>query len=122
MKSVTIINALLAAGFVTTLGFELGIFQRAFDCRSIVKDGVVGSDYWIVKVDGQPTDRIQHGCLITKVPFALLEPGDRVIELSATPHPDEDTEITEFHATIEKGVNYRISRNADGNPELIATQ
>ena len=120
MKTGTIIKALLGVGFVTALGFELGLFQRAFDSRSIIEDGVVGSDYWIVEVDGKPTDRIQHGYLITKVPFALLETGERVMELSATPHPGADTEIIEFHATVEKGVNYRITKNEHGNPELIA--
>ena len=120
MKTSKIIVALLGTGFVTALGFELGLFQRGFDSRSIVEDGVVGLDYWIVMVDGMPTDRIQHGYLITKVPFALLEPGNRVMELAATPHPAKDTEIIEFHATVEKGVNYRISKNKDGNPELIA--
>lgn len=122
MKTGTIIKALLAVGFMTALGFELGLFQRALDSRSIVEDGVVGSDYWIVEVDGKPTDRIQHGYLITKVPFALVEPGDRVMELSATSHPAKDTEIIELYATVEKGVNYRISRNEDGNPELIASK
>lgn len=122
MKTGIIIKALLAVGFVTALGFELGLFQRVFDSRSIVKDGVVGSGYWIVEVDGKPTDRIQHGYLITKIPFALLEPGERVMGLSATPHPAKDAEIIEFHATVEKGVNYRISRDGDGNPELIATK
>ena len=106
---------------VAAVGFELGLFQRAIDSRSIVKDGVVGSGYWIVQVDGRPTARIQHGLLITRVPFALLEPGDRVMGLSSEPHPSMDKELIELHATIEKGVDYRISRNAKGVPELVAT-
>ena len=117
MKTGTIIRALLGVGFVAAIGFELGLFQRAFDSRSIVEDGVVGSDYWIVEVDGMPTDRIQHGFLITKVPFALIEPGERLMGLSARPRPAEDTEIIEFHATIEKGVNYRISNNEENTRE-----
>lgn len=122
MKIGTIIKALLGTGFLTAVGFELGLFQRAFDSRSIVEDGVVGSDYWIIEVDKKPTQRVQHGFLVTKVPFALLEPGDRFMELSATPHPADHTEVIEFHATVEAGVNYRISRSKDGNPELIANK
>lgn len=112
--------ALLGAWLVTFVGFELGIFQRAFDSRSIVEDGVVGADFWIVAVDGKPTDRIQHGSVISRVPFALLEPGERVIKLSIRPRPSEKGELVEFRATIEKGVRYRISRDAHGNPELVA--
>jgi hypothetical protein len=120
MQIGTIIKSLLVVGFVTGLGFELGLFQRMFDSRSIVEDGVIGCDYWIVEVDGQPTDRIPHGYLITNIPFALVEQGNRVIELAATSHPAEDTKTINFHPTVEKGVNYRISKNTAGNPELIA--
>lgn len=122
MKTGTIIKTLLAVGLVIAVGFELGLLQRAFDSRSVVEDGVVGADFWIVGVDGKPVDRIQHGFVITKVPLALIEPGDRVMELSVTSHPSENKELVELRATIEKGVNYRISKDAQGNPELVATR
>lgn len=122
MKTTPTIGTLLGLGFVTALGFEIGIFQRALDSRSIVEDGVVGSAYWIQMVDGNPVDRVRHGYVISRVPYALLEPGDRVMRLAAVPHPAKDNAITEFHAKIEKGVNYRLSKNAEGNPELIANK
>ncbi|MFC5455886.1 hypothetical protein [Prosthecobacter fluviatilis] len=116
----SIFKALFVASLVTAVGFELGIFQRAFDSRSIVEDGVVGADFWIIAVDGKPTVRIQHGLVISKVPFALLEPGNRAIRLSVTPRPSENQKPVEFKATIEKGVHYRISKDENGNPELVA--
>jgi hypothetical protein len=42
------------------------------------------------------------------------------MELSATPLPHDNKKLVEFRATIEKGVNYRISKNEEGNPVLIA--
>lgn len=113
-------KALLAALLVTVVGFELGIFQQAFDSRSIVEDGVVGADFWIIEVDEKPTDRIQHGLVISKVPFALLEPGNRAIKLSVTPRPSENRDLIDLQATVEKGVRYRISRDGNGKPELVA--
>jgi len=119
MKASTIIKALLGAGLLVSIGFEIGLFQRVFDSRSVVKDGVVGADFWILEVDGEPTERIQHGLLITKVPSALIQPGERVMKLSEESRPSEDEEPFEYHATIQKGVNYRILKNEEGNPELI---
>jgi hypothetical protein len=121
MKTSTIIKALLGAGLITAVGFELGLIQQAFDSRSVIRDGVVGADFWIVEVDGKRTDRIKHGVLITKVPLALVEPGDRVMKLALTPRLSDERELVEFHAKIERGVDYRISRNKEGKPELVAT-
>ncbi len=119
MKVDKLIRSLLGAGLAMGVGFEIGLFQRAFDSRSIVADGVVGSEYWIIEVDGKPTDRIEHGLLISKVPFALLAPGDRVMALSLTSHPSGEGALVEFQATIEKGVDYRILRDEKGNPALV---
>ena len=105
---------------MVAISFELGLFQQAFDTRSIVEDGTVGADFWIIRVDGNPTDRIQHGLLITKVPFAIVEPGERIMELSETPRSTEDQALVEFRARIQKGTRYRIMKNKDGHPELVA--
>ncbi|MFC7339476.1 hypothetical protein ACFQY0_19950 [Haloferula chungangensis] len=120
MKRTAIVKGLVGIAAVAAVGFELGLFQRVFDSRSLVEDGVLGSDYWIVEVDGKPTERIQHGIVISKVPLALLEPGDRILELSDTPHPQEGAETIQFHTTIKSGVDYRIDTSADGSPKLIA--
>lgn len=105
---------------VAAVGFELGLFQQAFDSRSLVEDGVVGGAFWIVAVDGQPPDRIQHGLVISKVPLALIEPGDRIMELSENRRSSAGGASTRFQTRIEKGVDYRIEAAPDGSPKLVA--
>jgi len=119
MKIRLIIKVSLGVALLAFAGFELGIIQRVFDSRSIVEDGVLGADYWIIKVDGEPTSRVQHGVLITKVPLALIEPGERIFQLSEDDYSSSANEIIEFRVTIRKGENYRIAADAEGNPKLI---
>jgi len=119
MKYRTIIKALLGVGFLVAIGFELGIIPRAFDSRSFVEDGVIGADYWIIEVDGEPTERVRHGLLITKIPLALIQPGDRVLGLSETSYPSDEADLVLHRVTIEKGMNYRIAKDGEGNPELM---
>jgi hypothetical protein len=100
------------------IGLELGLFQRLFDGRSVVEDGVLGADFWIVEVDGKPVERIRHGMLVTKVPVALVETGQRVIGLSRNSPASGPQERIELQAVIEKGVRYRITTNQEGEPQL----
>lgn len=104
------------------LGFETGLLQRAFDSRSVIEDGVVGSGFWIEEVDGEPVERVRHGFLISRVPLAHVQPGERVLRLSASGRSSGDSELVEFRAAVERGVNYRISRNGEGNPELVVAE
>jgi hypothetical protein len=118
MNTGTITKSLLGLGFLVAIGFELGLFQRLFDGRSVVEDGVLGADFWIMEVDGKPVERIRHGMLVTKVPVALVEPGQRVIGLSRNSPASGPQEKIQLQAVIEKGVRYRISTNQDGQPQL----
>ena len=120
MKQSTVIKQLLGAGGIAALCVEFGVCRLCFDSRSTVEDGVVGADYWIIAVDGKPTERVPHGVLVTRIPYALLEPGKRVMRLSTAADPPASSELIEFRATIVKGVDYRISRNGNGDPELVA--
>jgi hypothetical protein len=122
VKVVTIIKALLGVGFLTALGFETGLLQRAFDSRSVLEDGVVGSGFLIEEVDGKPVERVRHGFLISRVPFALVVPGERVLGLSVSGRSSGDSELVEFRAAVKRGVNYRISRDGKGNPELVVVE
>lgn len=124
MRIRPVIRVLLGAVMLIALGlgFETGLLQRAFDSRSVLEDGVVGSGFWIEEVDGKPVERVRHGFLISRVPFALLEPGERVLGLSASGRSSGDSELVEFRAAVERGVNYRISRDGEGNPELVVKE
>ena len=51
MRIRPVIRVLLGAAVLTALGFETGLLQRAFDSRSVLEDGVVGSEFWIEEVD-----------------------------------------------------------------------
>jgi hypothetical protein len=74
----------------------------------------------LVKVDGRPTDRIQHGQVVSRVPLALVEPGDRVLLLREGDSSANPTDGTfEWHARIENGVDYRIEKGPDGKPRLV---
>ena len=124
MKIAGTIKALLGAVMLIALGlaFETGLLQRAFDSRSVVEDGVVGSGFWIEEVDGKPVERVRHGFLISRVPLALVEPGERVLGLSVSGRSSGESELVEFRAAIERGVNYRVLRNGEGNPELVVKE
>jgi hypothetical protein len=118
MKIGTILKSFFGLGLVMAIGLELGLFQRLFDGRSVVEDGVLGADFWIVEVDGKPVERIRHGMLVTKVPVALVETGQRVIGLSRNSPASGPQERIELQAVIEKGVRYRITTNQEGEPQL----
>jgi hypothetical protein len=118
MKIGTILKSFFGLGLVMAIGLELGLFQRLFDGRSVVEDGVLGADFWIVEVDGKPVERIRHGMLVTKVPVALVESGQRVIGLSRNSPASGPQERIELQAVIEKGVRYRITTNQEGEPQL----
>ena len=113
------IRVLLGAGILPALGFETGLLQRAFDSRSVIEDGVVGVGFWIKEVDGKPVERVRHGFLISRVPLALVQPGERVLGLSVSGRSSGDSELVEFRAAFARGVNHRISRDREGNPELV---
>lgn len=97
--------------------YDIGIFQRTFDDRSIVEDAIVGADYHIVSVNGAPTERIQHGFLVTKVPLAIVEPGEQVLQLSEGIHEKDSSEIIDFKVSIEEGARYRLTKE-NGKPIL----
>ena len=124
MRIRPVIRVLLGAVMLIALGlgFETGLLQRAFDSRSVLEDGVVGSEFWIVEVDGKPVERVRHGFVISRVPCALVEPGERVLGLSASGRSSGEGELVEFRAAVERGVSYRISMDREGNPELVVTE
>ena len=122
MKIAGTIKALLEAVMLNALGLETGLLQRAFDSRSVVEDGVVGSGFWIEEVDGKPVERVRHGFLISRVPLALVEPGERVLGLSASGGSSGDSELVECRVAVVRGVRYRVSRDREGNPELVVTE
>lgn len=124
MRIRSVIRVLLGAVMLIALGlgFETGLLQRAFDSRSVLEDGVVGSGFWIGEVDGKPVDRVRHGFLISRVPFALVEPGERVLGLSASARSSGESELVEFRVAVERGVRYRVSRDREGNPELVVVE
>lgn len=98
---------------------ELSVLPRIFDDRVVVEDAVVGADFWIVKVDGEATPRVRQGFLITKVPFALLKPGERVLHLSSKPPIAANGKLLQIQSRIKKGCRYRIGRDANGAPYLV---
>ena len=124
MRIRPVIRVLLGAVTLIALGlgFETGLLQRAFDSRSRLEDGVVGAGFWIVELDGKPVERVPHGILISRVPFTLVEPGERVLGLSASGPFSGGSELVEFRAAIERGVNYGISKDGEGNPELVVKE
>ena len=60
MKAIGTTFALITIVLPFAIAWDAGLFRQVLDSRSVVEDGVIGADYWLVKVDGRPTDRIQH--------------------------------------------------------------
>lgn len=113
--------ALVTILLAIAMAWESGVTRQAWDSRSVVEDGVIGADYWVVKVDGMTTDRITHGLVVTRVPLALVEPGDRVLSLRERDSPMKPTDSSiEWRTRIEKGTDYRIEKGPDGHPRLVA--
>jgi hypothetical protein len=121
MKAIGTTFALITIVLPFAIAWDAGLFRQVLDSRSVVEDGLIGADYWLVKVDGRPTDRIQHGQVVSRVPLALVEPGDRVLLLREGDSSANPTDGTfEWHARIENGVDYRIEKGTDGKPRLVA--
>jgi hypothetical protein len=98
--------------------FDVGIVQSLVDTRCVIEDGVVGCDYWIKKVDNRPVDRVQHGFIISKVPLALVRPGNHVLQLSEEVYGKNDAQVIELEVSLESRCRYRLSQE-DGKPILI---
>lgn len=100
------------------LVWDSGFLQRKFDKRSIVYDGIAGGDYYVIGVDGQPVERVEHGLVFTKVPMVLIEPGVRRLRLSYSLLSKDPSEFIEIDVSIREGAIYMISETGKG-PELV---
>ena len=121
MKAIGTTFALITIVLPFAIAGDAGLFRQVLDSRSVVEDGMIGADFWLVKVDRRPTDRIQHGQVVSRVPLALVEPGDRVLSLREGDSSANPTDGTfEWNARIEDGVDYRIEKGPDGKPRLVA--
>lgn len=49
--------------------------EGQYDGKATIRDYITGYKYEVVKIDGQPVDRIQHGRLITRAPIIIIDPG-----------------------------------------------
>ena len=121
MKAIGTTFTLITIVLPFAIAWDAGLFRQVLDSRSVVEDGMIGADFWLVKVDRRPTDRIQHGQVVLRVPLALVEPGDRVLSLREGDSSANPTDGTfEWNARIEDGVDYRIEKGPDGKPRLVA--
>ncbi len=121
MKAIGTTFALITIVLPFAIAWDAGLFRQVLDSRSVVEDGMIGADFWLVKVDRRPTDRIQHGQVVSRVPLALVEPGDRVLSLREGDSSANPTDGTfEWNARIEDAVDYRIEKGPDGKPRLVA--
>jgi hypothetical protein len=75
--------------------------------------------WWLLRARGSAHP---VGSALRRVPFTLLEPGERVLGLSASGPSSGGSELVEFRAAIERGVNYGISKDGEGNPELVVNE
>ena len=109
---------MLAAGFLGAL-IATSWFN---DDRVVIEDHIVGADFEITHVDGLPVERREHGWIVTKVPYALANPGKRLLTVTDT-DASSDSEASAKEYTMEteilKGVRYRIERDKDGQPNLL---
>lgn len=121
MKPGALLRYLFALGLLAAIGFEIGLWQRAFDNRATLHDRVTGSEFRVVAIDGQPIQRIRPGFIITRVPLILVKPGARVLTLSKVTQLSGDDGSIELHGTFQENGLYQIGTRADGGPELVLT-
>ena len=92
--------------------------QFFLDDRIVVEDSVTGAPYTITSVDGRPVERVQHGILITRVPYALIDPGKHTLTL--TLREDPEARPIDYEVEILKGLKYRLDQSDDGSPSIVA--
>ena len=97
-------------GFIATKSFT--------DDRVVVEDSVVGAPYETVEVDGSPVERVKHGVIVTRVPYALIEPGKHT--LTITQKDDSTNGSIKYDVEILKGFKYRLDKTEDGSPSIVA--
>ena len=97
---------------------DAGVFHRVIDKRSVIHDGVLGGPFWIIEVDGKPTQRVEHGFLVTRVPLALVAPGQRTFKLAASSQPLSTDRVITFETTVDVGTDYILEARATGEPLL----
>lgn len=74
----------------------------------------LGTDYQVTAVDGKTAERAK-GRLATVVPVVVVPAGDHVFTLTHR----ETNEKRDVSATVEPGIEYRISLHDDGTPTLV---
>ena len=102
--------------------FEFGVMHKLCDKRSVIEDAVIGADFIITAVDGYPVNRRDHGLFVTRVPLALIEPGDRVLTIirnEGVVHAADEVKVFELEEEILQGVRYRLFDSEDGVPRLV---
>lgn len=90
------------------------------DDRVVVEDRVVGREFEIIMVDGQPVIRREHGWIASRVPYALVTPGKRtltVVEVDETNMQSGSQHFT-VEANVLAGHRHTIYRGDDGSPKL----
>lgn len=86
-----------------------------------VEDHIVGSKYEIISVDDQPVIRLQHGQMVTVVPFAVIPEGEHtiVVRLSELRLGKSNNNIsTKMKISVEKDGWYRLEES-NGVPALV---
>jgi len=105
------------AGFLGCIGGFIAI-KDSTDDRVVVEDFVVGAPYEIVEVDGSPVERVKHGIIVTRVPYALIEPGKHT--LTITQIDDPTNEPIKVDVEILEGFRYRLDKTEEGSPSIVA--
>jgi len=106
--------ALLLASFVSVAYAENELV--------VIEDYVVGAEYEVIEVDGQPPERSKHGLFVTVVPTVLVTPGLHTLTLTLKrtefgfmPSESENEVIS---ITVANGARYRLIRE-NGKASII---
>ena len=91
-----------------------------YQSKVIVADYVTGSKYEIIEVDGGAVERIQHGLVVTRVPFVILEQGEHSLTLREWHGNVESnqSQTTNIFVNVKKGLRYKLVEK-DGKAILI---
>lgn len=104
---------LLAFVFLFAAGCRSGLNAFPAD-KAILNDlavpAALDSGFRVAQVDGQAAQRARSA-VITVVPYVLIEPGERRLQLE--PRSGQDLPPTAITGMFEAGKRYRLKRDGD---------
>ncbi|MDH5767205.1 MAG: hypothetical protein OEZ38_14415 [Gammaproteobacteria bacterium] len=86
----------------------------------IIEDFVLGADYEVIKVDGNPVKRAKHGSIATVVPVVLVSEGihNLTVKYNKISLNNKEYDPVDIQVEIKQDKRYRLV-NKNEKPTLV---